>query len=119
MRELKNEAFKGALEALQRPLNIWAKNLDADLNEVNSENFRDDAEKELWDAAQQLRNDDQGSSNFVNLAISFEAKIERFFEKVMVMDEDLSVRSNRLNICKTIHDWSLHYLDLRELHIQK
>ena len=31
MRELKNEAFKGALEALQRPLNIWAKNLDADL----------------------------------------------------------------------------------------
>ena len=119
MRELKNEAFKGALEALQRPLNIWAKNLDADLNEVNSENFRDDAEKELWDAAQQLRNDDQGSSNFVNQVISLESKIERFFEKVMVMDEDLSVRSNRLNICKKIHDWSLHYLDLRELHIQK
>ena len=119
MRELKNEAFKGALEALQRPLNIWAKNLDADLNEVNSENFRDDAEKELWDAVQQLRNDDQGSSNFVNLVISLEAKIERFFEKVMVMDEDLSVRSNRLNICKQIHDWSLKYLDLRELHIQK
>ena len=119
MREFKNEAFKGALEALQRPLNIWAKNLDADLNEVNSENFRDDAEKELWDAVQQLRNDDQGGSNFVNLVISLEAKIERFFENVMVMDENLLVRSNRLNICKQIHDWSLKYLDLRELHIQK
>ena len=42
---IKNEAFKGALEALQRPLNIWGKNLDADLNEVNSENYRGDAEK--------------------------------------------------------------------------
>ncbi|MEL0278931.1 MAG: DALR anticodon-binding domain-containing protein, partial [Deltaproteobacteria bacterium] len=61
----------------------------------------------------------QGSSNFVNQVITLESKIERFFEKVMVMDEDLSVRSNRLNICKKIHDWSLHYLDLRELHIQK
>ena len=89
------------------------------MNEVNSENFRDDAEKELWDAVQQLRNDDQGGSNFVNLVISLEAKIERFFENVMVLDENLSVRSNRLNICKQIHDWSLKYLDLRELHIQK
>ena len=88
-------------------------------NEVNSEHFRDDAEKELWDAAQQLTNDAQGSSNFVNLAISLESKIERFFENVMVMDEDLSIRSNRLNICKQIHDWSLKFLDLRELHMQK
>ena len=119
MGEFKNEAFKKALEALQRPLNIWAKNSDVNLNAVNSENFRDDAEKELWDAAQQLTNDAQGVSNFVNTAIFLESKIERFFENVMVMDEDFSVRSNRLNICKHIHDWSLHYLDLRELHIQK
>ena len=119
MREFKNEALKKALDALQRPFNIWVKNSDANLNAVNSEKFREDAEKELWDAAQQLTNDAQGSSNFVNLAISLESKIERFFENVMVMDEDLSVRSNRLNICKQIHDWSLQYLDLRELHIQK
>jgi len=118
-REFKNEALKKALDALQRPLNIWAKNSDTNLNAVNSENFRDDAEKELWDAAQQLTNDSQGSSDFVNRAISLESKIERFFENVMVMDEDLSVRSNRLNICKQIHDWSLQYLDLREFHIQK
>ena len=119
MREFKNEALKKALDALQRPFNIWVKNSDANLNAVNSEKFREDAEKELWDAAQQLTNDAQGSSNFVNLAISLESKIERFFDNVMVMDEDLSVRSNRLNICKQIHDWSLQYLDLRELHIQK
>ncbi|MGA1549295.1 MAG: glycine--tRNA ligase subunit beta [bacterium] len=118
-REFKNEALKKALDALQRPLNIWAKNSDTNLNAVNSENFRDDAEKELWDAAQQLTNDSQGSSDFVNGAISLESKIERFFENVMVMDEDPSIRSNRLNICKQIHDWSLQYLDLRELHIQK
>ncbi len=119
MREFKNEALKKALDALQRPFNIWAKNSDVNLNVVNSENFRDDAEKELWDAAQQLTNDPQRSPNFVKLVISLESKIERFFDNVMVMDEDLSVRSNRLNICKQIHDWSLQYLDLRELHIQK
>ena len=27
MREFKNEAFEGALEALQRPISIWVKNL--------------------------------------------------------------------------------------------
>ncbi|MGA0888199.1 MAG: DALR anticodon-binding domain-containing protein, partial [bacterium] len=118
-REFKNEALKKALDALQRPLNIWAKNSDTNLNAVNSEDFRDDAERELWDAAQQLTNDSQGSSDFVNGAISLESKIEKFFENVMVMDEDPSIRSNRLNICKQIHDWSLQYLDLRELHIQK
>ena len=104
---------------MRRPISIWVKNLNSNLLELNSENFRDDAEKELWVAAQQLRNDTQGSLNFVNLAISLEEKIDIFFEKVMVMDEDLSIRSNRLNICKQIHDWSLKYLDLRELRIRK
>ena len=119
MREFENEEFKKALEALQRPLNLWAKSSDANLNELNSDNFRDYSEKELWDAAQQLTNDVQESSNFVNLVMSLESKIEMFFENVMVMDEDFSVRSNRLNICRHIHDWSLQFLDLRELNIPK
>ena len=89
------------------------------MNELNSDNFRDYSEKELWDAAQQLTNDVQESSNFVNLVMSLESKIEMFFENVMVMDEDFSVRSNRLNICRHIHDWSLKFLDLRELNIPK
>jgi glycyl-tRNA synthetase beta chain len=119
MREFENEEFKKALEALQRPLNLWAKSSDANLNELNSDNFRDYSEKELWDAVQQLTNDVQESSNFVNLVMSLESKIEMFFENVMVMDEDFSVRSNRLNICRHIHDWSLQFLDLRELNIPK
>ena len=40
--------------------------LNSNLLELNSENLRDDAEKELWVAAQQLRNDTQ-KKNRVNV----------------------------------------------------
>ena len=119
IREFENEKFKKALESLQRPLNIWAKNLDVNLKELSAENFKDDSEKELWDAVRDLKNTVKECSNFVNIAISLEFKIERFFVNVMVMDQDFSVRSNRLNICKYIHDWSQQFLDIRELSIRK
>ena len=71
------------------------------------------------DQLNNLKNTVKECSNFVNIAISLEFKIERFFANVMVMDQDFSVRSNRLNICKYIHDWSQQFLDIRELSIRK
>jgi glycyl-tRNA synthetase beta chain len=117
--ELESEQLKKAVEALQRPFNIWSKNSNANLVEFKVENLKKNSEQELWNATQQLKSEVNKNSDFVKQVLFLGPKIEKFFEEVMVMDEDLIVRSNRLVICKNIHDWSLRFLDLRELVVPK
>ena len=98
---------------------IWSKNSNANLVEFKVENLKKNSEQELWYATQQLKSEVNKNSDFVKQVLFLGPKIEKFFEEVMVMDEDLIVRSNRLVICKNIHDWSLRFLDLRELVVPK
>lgn len=65
--------------------------------DVKPELFKEDAEKELWDYVSKI---DSGLE-YPDLLEKLEScitKIEKFFDKVLVMDNDEQIKQNRLNL---------------------
>ncbi|WP_409341318.1 glycine--tRNA ligase subunit beta [Paenibacillus sp. MBLB4367] len=108
--------FKLTVEQFNRAGNLAAKAGSAD---VNRDLFADDAERGLWDSwqsasvlyAEQLAKDDEAAA--LQTAGTLSEPIRRFFDTVMVMAEDESIRANRLamlarisNELKKIADFS-------------
>lgn len=83
--------------------------------------FTETAERELWasftkvrDAvAQNLSGGDYASS--LSLLAELKAPVDRFFDAVMVMDEDPAVRANRLALLGTINATFTRIADFRQL----
>jgi glycyl-tRNA synthetase len=72
---------------------------------VAPELFLEPAEKELYAALQEAnrRQRSAGSVNdFMNAFVPLIPPINRFFDDVLVMDEDLQVRANRLGLLQAI-----------------
>ncbi len=83
------EEFKKVVEAYRRVVRILPSNWEEDM--VDESLFREEEEKALWNAFKSLE-DVQDP-----MALAFLKKpIDDFFDKVLVMDKDESIRRNRL-----------------------
>jgi glycyl-tRNA synthetase beta chain len=99
------EEFLPTVIACTRPINI-AKDFEG--ADVAPDLFREDAERELWSAYQDvLAEADRVSliELFALISERLRAPIDRYFDDVLVMDEDETLRRNRLAMC-----WNLAQL---------
>jgi glycyl-tRNA synthetase beta chain len=97
--------FLTTVIACTRPINI-AKGFDG--GEVDTNLFRDEAERALWDAYEGvLAEADRGDLRdlFRSFTTRLREPIDRYFDEVLVMAEDDDLRQNRLAVC-----WALTQL---------
>ncbi|MBI4843848.1 MAG: glycine--tRNA ligase subunit beta [Nitrospirae bacterium] len=89
----KEDGFDGLLTAAKRVYNILG---DKGHDAVKPEIFKHDSEKELFEAAENVRSA-IGRKSFQSL-YKLQAPVNSFFDSVLVMDNDEAVRANRLNL---------------------
>ena len=111
-----NSAFEGLMTVYTRANNLAKKAENMDMRE---EYLTNEAEKSLFDGIIQadiemelLESQRKYKQCFLTVA-KLDEKVNQFFESVMVMDEDLNIRANRLamlaqftSLTKTIADLS-------------
>ncbi len=76
-----------------------------DIKEINPTLFEEDAEEALYNVVISLQNQwtyMPGEEKFRAIVHSLAPAIETFFESVMVMAEDLSVRDNRIALLSEV-----------------
>jgi glycyl-tRNA synthetase beta chain len=90
--------FLPTVIAATRPMNISA---DFEGGEVQAGLFKEEAERELWQAYQQVLAEAE-TADLMDLFALFgrlRAPIDRYFDDVLVMHEDHKLRQNRLSMC--------------------
>ncbi len=112
----------GSLAAAnKRTANILRKAGDAAPSAVVVESLRDDAEIRLFDAMNSLSEAVADAlarreyANALGRLAQLRAPVDAFFDKVMVMDEDPKLRSNRLALLAQLHGLFARIADLSRL----
>ena len=95
----KEESFPALVIAAKRAYNILKED---QYNEVNESLFVEDAEKELFAAANNVRS--ELSRGDFNPLFKLKEPIDTFFEKVLVMDKDEKIKNNRLALLSNIKE---------------
>lgn len=108
----KNQSFSDMLAGFKRMNNILSaflkKNKGYEFKEVSEKYFKNEEEKNLYSyfsgKSGEIENflKDNNYSSLFNILIEGKEHIDSFFDKVMVMDEDESVRDNRLALLNSI-----------------
>jgi glycyl-tRNA synthetase beta chain len=112
------EAIKPVIEAVNRVNNLAAKATSA---EVDSSKFEDAAESELFNAwfrfrPTYLESLEQGREEQALTALyTLQAPITRFFDAVMVMAEDETIRRNRLALLAGLSEDFKRFADFQKL----
>ena len=115
------DAAESLSAAHKRIQNILRKLDSAWPEDVNAALFESQAEKDLWQALEQVR--EQASSQIaardytaalVTLA-QVREPVDQFFDQVMVMAEDQKVRENRLALLNQIYQLFLNVADISRL----
>ena len=111
-----------SLSAANKRISNILKKVEGDLSDaVNVDLFEEDAEKVLWSALDALREtvSDQIAGRDYTAAIAELATIrdavDRFFDDVMVMADNLEVRQNRLALLNQIYQLFLQVADVSRL----
>ena len=84
---------------------------------LDPDKFAKDEEKKLWESFVNIRNEadrlilkrDYGSA--LDEFVKIQKPIDCFFEKVLVMDEDESIRNNRLALLRKVQEMFLNVVD--------
>ena len=99
--ESQKESFKKLAEAAKRVLRITK---DTDFAHTNEALFVLDEEKELYHAvnAQNADSDDLGA--YVKSLENLGEPIDKFFDKVLVMDKDEKIKNNRIALLNTLKE---------------
>ncbi len=109
--------------AFKRVVNIIRKSADSSEanTSVDTERFVDKSESDLYDAYLQVAGEvadhlkhDRFDEALLKIA-SLRDPVDAFFDKVMVMDKDLSLRENRLALLKQIADLFATFADFSKL----
>lgn len=109
--------------AFKRVVNIIKKSADSSAadSSVNTERFVDKSEADLYEAYNQVAGEvadhlkqDRFEEALLKIA-SLRDPVDAFFDKVMVMDKDLSLRENRLALLKQIADLFAKFADFSKL----
>ncbi|MBF0279343.1 MAG: glycine--tRNA ligase subunit beta [SAR324 cluster bacterium] len=116
---LESPAFKLAVEAIVRAVNISKSQSATDLEKIDEKALSLSEEEELWKQVKPLVHSDLDLEQYLPTLINLEPAITAFFDKVMVMDKNPVKRQNRLYICQTLALWSSRYMDLSSLVFSK
>lgn len=114
---LEDEDFKPSMEALTRVVNL-AKKVEVDTaKEIDPTLFENEAEKELYEAVNQVKAQlpDQSLDENYNQLVALRPLIEAYFDKTMVMVEDPAVRNNRLAQLQQIAEMALSLASLDQI----
>jgi glycyl-tRNA synthetase beta chain len=116
------EDFQKLLVGFKRAYNITKQ--IADDHHVDPTLFKEEEEealfivyeskKELFFSTMRERQYDDA----ISLLVSFKESIDRYFDKVFVMDKDESIKNNRLALLKKIKDMFLTYADFSKIRIE-
>lgn len=113
---LESEGFARLTAALQRVLRIVPPDTPASYDPAL---FEDDAERALATAlagvADKLRGGPLPLPEFAAVTEALVEPIDDYFDKVLVMAEDATVRANRLGLLATVRDLVTDVLDWREI----
>ncbi len=119
LKEEKKEDYEKIVIGQKRVRNILKGVVLEDLN-INENLLIKEEEKELLKYSQEiLKNYEEALNNenyekALNYLLSLRPHIDKFFDNVFVMDEDLNIRNNRLKIVKLIKDIFDKYCDFSE-----
>lgn len=83
-------------------------------DKINTELLVEDAERELWEAAL-LINSDVDYSQLVKQLEDSIPMIEKFFDKVLVMDKDEQIKQNRINLLGNLKDKFINIADFSKI----
>jgi glycyl-tRNA synthetase beta chain len=100
-----SSAFEGVYTAYDRAHRLAGKAADSAAGQLDRTLLREDAEKALAEALSKVAIDGNGD---LGAALESGAQLaplmERFFDEVLVMDEDEAVRANRLRLLLDVRD---------------
>ena len=118
-KHLETDIFKRSVEAIVRAANISYKYPNRIAKTMDQSALKLTEEKNFFTALQPILNSDQQArwnpENYLKQLHAIEPVVNRFFEYVMVMDEDPVKCGNRLWLCSQLAEWSGRYLDLRAI----
>lgn len=114
---LEDEDFKPSMEALTRVVNLAKKVEDDTAKEIDPALFENEAEKELYEAVNQVKAQlpDQSLDENYNQLVALRPLIEAYFDQTMVMVEDPAVRNNRLAQLQQIAEMALSLASLDQI----
>lgn len=113
------ESFEVLAGSFKRIRNIIK---DNQATEVNAGLLRDEAEKELFATLESVRQEvtpllsQKEYDQALEKMLVMKAPVDQFFDQVMVMDEDLQVRQNRLNLLTALGEVVLKVGDISRMH---
>jgi glycyl-tRNA synthetase beta chain len=113
--------FKSLVIAYKRAENIAKKSKQTS---ADPGLFKENAEKELYDAFQAVERQVGGFIQHgeyretLSALVSLKGPIDRFFETVMVMAEDQTLRNNRLALLLGVRDLFLRYADFSKIQVE-
>lgn len=116
------EDFQKLLVGFKRAYNI-TKQVDRD-GEVEPLLFREREEEELFRVYAAKKDEffsamgDKRYDDAISILVSFKEGIDRYFDKVFVMDKDDAIKNNRLALLKKIKDMFLAYGDFSKIRIE-
>ncbi|KUO71088.1 MAG: glycine--tRNA ligase subunit beta [Clostridia bacterium BRH_c25] len=116
------DEFLSILGSFNRVSNLASK---ADSPEINSELFKEKAELELLKAFNRINTEYEGYvdnreyGKALKLMITLKKPIDDFFDNIMVMVEDESIKNNRLGLLKSIVDMMNRMADLGAIVVNK
>ncbi len=91
---------------------------------VDSGLFREQAEKDLFQVFEQVRTvtepllKEKGYAGALKEMLAMKAPVDSFFDQVMVMADDPSVRQNRLNMLTALGELVLQIGDISRMHVE-
>lgn len=109
---------KALAAANKRVANILAKHDEALPEEINAALFESDAERDLNEAVQRLREQTQplfaqaAYGPALDALATLQQPVDTFFDQVMVMAEEPAVRGNRLALLKELQELFLEVADI-------
>jgi len=109
---VKKDSYKSFHESANRIIRI-IKNQKFDAA-VKPELFVEEAENELWDCVSKI-DDSLDYSGLIEKLESCIPKIEKFFDKVLVMDKDEQIKNNRLNLLGNLSNKFLRIADFSKI----
>jgi glycyl-tRNA synthetase len=111
--------FAAVVASYSRPTRIVSGKEDVDEQwQVQEDLFQLQEERDLWEAYKQVEAKLEGKRDvetFVVASKMLEQPLESFFNSVFVMDDDMSIRKNRLGVMRDIARLPKGLLDLKSL----
>jgi glycyl-tRNA synthetase beta chain len=101
--ERESPEFDGVYTAFERAHRLAGKSADDAAGEVDRSLLREDAERALADGLAQVEVDGDVRQSLASGA-ALAPLVARFFDEVLVMDEDEAVRANRLRLLLDVRD---------------